>query len=113
MYSNTTDDRASADAILQEVNRLAPRLVFSFVDEENSRMNLPDRHPAGETHRVHDEESKWFVYCGIHVRFLRVLLGAESTLAEKTLARFGFAVTVSFQLRGVWIYDKSAWASQY
>lgn len=91
--------------ILEELGKLAPLLVFSFVDEDNSRMKMPDRHPHGETHLVHYDASTWFIYCGIHVRFLRVLLSPESSLAEKTLARFGFAVTVSLLPR-ILVCDK-------
>lgn len=96
MYPNAPDGRASYQSILDEINRLAERLVFSFIDEDNSRTELLSRHPTGETRRVRNQEAQWFIYCGIHVRFLRVLLQCNSTLAEKTLARFGFAVTVSY-----------------
>lgn len=74
-------------------------MVFTFIDENNSRSELPAHHSSGETRRIRDDESGWFVSCGIHVRFLRVLLDPDSTVAERTLARFGFAVTVSPRLR--------------
>ena len=97
MGANNTNFGTPRRTVADYLDAFADRLVLTFVDEDNSRTQ--DMAWSGETTLNHGGHSKnpemWFVACGIHVKFLRALLSTTATMAERTLARFGFATAVS------------------